>query len=128
MVKSYAKGYAAEWQLTHTLATLGFMVIRAPRSGRIGLPSPDIVAIKKGKILVIECKSRKDAFTVEQEQLSELKAWQDHGALALIAWKQSYKGWFFLHLSDVSANNGNIGKKFTAEKSFSIEKLDELMN
>ncbi len=128
MLKSYRKGYMSEWQLTHALSKMGFMVIRAPRSGRIGLPSPDIVAIKNGKMLVIECKSRKCAFTVDQEQLLELKAWQDQGALALVAWKQSYKGWFFLHLSDVSENNGNIGKKFTAEKSFSIEKLKEMMN
>ena len=128
MVKSYTKGYVAELSLTHKLAEMGFMAIRAPRSGRISLPSPDIVAIKNGKMLVIECKSRKDAFTVAQEQLSELKAWQDHGALALIAWKQSYKGWSFLHLSDVSANNGNIGKKFTAEKGFPLDKLEEIMN
>ncbi|MBI4163211.1 MAG: hypothetical protein HY513_06010 [Candidatus Aenigmarchaeota archaeon] len=128
MVKAYTKGYAAERSLVHTLAALGFMVIRAPRSGRIGLPSPDIVAIKNGRMLVIECKSRKDAFTVEQEQLAELKAWQDHGALALIAWKQSYKGWSFLHLADVSENNGNIGKKFTATKGFPLDKLEEIMN
>ena len=128
MVKSYAKGYSGERQMVYKLASLGFMAIRAPRSGRIGLPSPDIVAIKNGKMLVIECKSRKGAFTVEQEQMSELKAWQDHGALALIAWKQSYKGWSFLHLSDVSANNGNIGKKFAAEKGFQFEKIDELLN
>ncbi len=128
MTKAYAKGYSGEREMVHKLASLGFMVIRAPRSGRIGLPSPDIVAIKNGKMLVIECKSRKDAFTVEQEQLAELKAWQDHGALALVAWKQSYKGWSFLHLADVSSNNGNIGKKFTAAKGFPLEKLHELIS
>src|SRR3989338_969552 len=128
MTKAYAKGYRAEHEMVHTLSKLGFMVTRAPRSGRIGLPSPDIVAIKNGKILVIECKSREDAFTVEKEQLAELEAWKNHGAVALLAWKQTRKGWTFLHLSDVSANNGNIGKKFAAEKGFSLEKIHEILN
>lgn len=128
MPKSYRKGYTAELSLTHTLASLGFMAIRAPRSGRIGLPSPDIVAIKNGKIFVIECKAREGAFSVEKDQLEQLRSWQNHGAVALLAWKQSHKGWTFLHLSDVSANSGNIGKKFAAEKGFDFEKLHELIS
>jgi len=91
MVKSYSKGYRGEYELVHKLSKMGFMVIRTPRSGRIGLPSPDIVTIKDGKMFVIECKSREEAFTVAQDQLNELKAWQAHGAIPLLAWRQSRK-------------------------------------
>ncbi len=127
MTQSYAKGYKNELELTHKLASLGYMAIRAPRSGRIGLPSPDIVAAKPGKLIVIECKAREAAFTVEKEQLQELLDWQDKGgATAYIAWKISRKGWTFLHLKDVMENKGNIGKKFANEKGFPIEFLDKI--
>jgi Holliday junction resolvase len=61
---SYRKGYSAELELTHTLAKLGYMTIRAPRSGRIGLPSPDVIAAKDGRLIVFEVKWRESAFTV----------------------------------------------------------------
>lgn len=127
MFKSYAKGYRAEWSLTHALAERGFMTIRAPRSGRIGLASPDVIAAKKGKLIVIECKSREGAFTVEADQLDQLKQWEENaGAEAYVGWKISRKGWLFLLLRDVAANNGNIGKKFAMEKAITLDKLCEV--
>ncbi len=124
MVHSYAKGYRAERGLVHELSKRGYMTIRAPRSGRIGLPSPDVIAAKDGSILVIECKSREGAFTVEQEQLEQLKEWQNKAmAKAYVAWKVARKDWLFLRLADVEANKGNIGKKFAAEKAISIHEI-----
>jgi len=124
MVKKYAKGYRAEYQLTHMLAGMGYMVIRAPRSGRIGLPSPDIIAAKQGRLLVIECKSREEAFTVPQEQMQELREWEEKaGAVPYIGWKISREGWRFLRLKDVSENKGNVGKAFAGEKGISINEL-----
>jgi Holliday junction resolvase len=124
MVRSYAKGYAAERQLIHLLASMGYMTIRAPRSGSISLASPDVIAAKHGKLVVIECKSRKGAFSVPREQLDELKAWREKaGAQAYVGWKISRQGWTFLHLDDVYMNNGNVGKKFAQEKGISIEAI-----
>jgi Holliday junction resolvase len=126
MFKSYRKGYLSEWQLMHTLAKMGFMVIRSPRSGRIGLASPDIIAAKNGRLFVIECKSRAEAFTIPKDQLQQLKEWQvKAGAIPYIGWKIARKGWSFLKLEDVVANNGNIGKRFIEEKGMTIEKAFE---
>ncbi|MFH0837283.1 MAG: Holliday junction resolvase Hjc [Candidatus Aenigmatarchaeota archaeon] len=122
MVKSYAKGYAAELELLHKLSGKGWMVMRAPRSGRINLASPDIVAAKNGQLVVIECKARAGAFTVQKEQLAELDEWVEKaGAAAYIGWKISRKGWCFLNLNDVKENKGNIGKKFAESKGFGID-------
>lgn len=122
MVRSYAKGYSAERELVHTLANLGFMTIRAPRSGRINLPSPDVIAVKDGKVLIFEVKFRESAFTIAKEQIDELVAWKEKaGAITYVACKQSRKGWKFLHLHDVIANNGNIGKKFLDAKGLALE-------
>jgi Holliday junction resolvase len=124
MVKKYAKGYRAEWHLLHALAKRDFMVLRAPRSGRIGLPSPDIIAVKDGRVMVFECKSREDAFSVQAEQLEELRQWeQKAGAFAYLAWKVSRQDWVFLTLRDVMNNNGNVGKKFALEKGISMDTL-----
>lgn len=124
MVHSYSKGYRAEYELVHTLSKMGYMTIRAPRSGRINLASPDVIAAKNGKLIVIECKSRKSAFTIPMEQLNEMKEWNEKaGAAAYIGCKIARRGWKFLHLHDVCSNNGNIGKKFIEEKGISIEAI-----
>ena len=124
MVNSYAKGYMAEWKLTHILAGRGYMVMRAPRSGRIGLACPDIIAAKDGKLIVLEVKSRAEAFQISMEQLTDLKKWEDvGGAKAYIVWKVSRRGWFFFHLKDVVDNKGNMGKKFLEAKGFGIDKI-----
>lgn len=124
MVHNYRKGYVAELQLTHMLSKMGYMTIRAPRSGRIGLDSPDVIAAKDGRLLVIECKSRMSAFTVPMEQLAELEAWVTKAkAIAYIGCKVHRKGWKFLKYEDVFANKGHIGKKFIEEKGVQIEAL-----
>jgi Holliday junction resolvase len=124
MVRSYAKGATAERELVHTLSKLGYMTIRAPRSGRIDLPSPDVIAVKDGKVLVFEVKFRESAFTVRPEQLQELVEWRDKAkATTYLACKISRRGWKFLHLHDVLANNGNVGKKFLEAKGVGIETI-----
>ena len=110
--------------MVYKLANLGYMVVRTPRSGRISLPSPDIIAAKDGRLIVIECKSREEAFKIEKDGLQQLQEWEEKaGAKAYIAWKISHKGWRFMHLHDVIANNGNVGKKFAAEKGIEIHEI-----
>lgn len=124
MVKSYAKGYRAEYELVHKLAGRGFMVVRTPRSGRIGLASPDIIAAKGGRLLVIECKSRKNGFTIDAAQLQELQEWVEKaGAVAYVGCKIARRGWSFLRLEDVKKNNGNVGKKFVASAGLDLEQI-----
>ncbi len=97
--------------------------MRAPHSGSTSIASPDIVAAKGGRLLVLECKSRDDAFTVPAEQLGELREWVKRAnATAYIAWKISRKGWFFLRLDDVAGNNGNMNRKML-EKSIGIDEI-----
>ena len=119
---SYAKGYAAERELTHELYSRGYAVLRAPHSGSISIASPDIVAIKNGKVFVIECKSHKKAFTVDMSQLQELQEWEKRaGAIAYVAWKISHKGWHFLKLNDVIENRGNVGFRFLDGRAMKID-------
>ena len=124
MVKTYRKGYRGELELVHMLSKKGWLVFRSPRSGRITLPCPDIIAVKKGKILAIECKVRRDAFSIPIEQLDQLKQWEDKGgASVFIAWKIPHFKWLFLKLNDVIENNGNLSKRFALEKGVEFEKM-----
>ncbi len=127
-MKTYAKGYRFERNMVHTLSKMGFMVLRAPRSGRIGLASPDIVAVKKidgiSQVLALECKNRESAFTVGPEQLDELIEWRDiAGAKCYITWKCGRLDPVFITLEKVIANRGNIGKKFAQEHGISINEI-----
>ena len=124
MLHKYAKGYRAERNLVHKLSGMGYMVVRTPRSGSINLASPDIIAARNGRLIVIECKSREGAFTVPPEQLDELKEWETKaGAVPYIAWKISRKDWIFLTLETVQKNSGNVGKKFAEENGIGIDEL-----
>jgi len=124
MLKKYMKGYRAERHLVHKLSKMGWLAIRSPRSGRIGLPSPDIITAKNKELIAIECKSREQGFKIPMDQLNQLKEWEDKaGAKSFIAWKLSHKDWYFISLKDVIKNNGNIGKKFCEENGKSIESI-----
>ncbi|MFH1420570.1 MAG: Holliday junction resolvase Hjc [Candidatus Aenigmatarchaeota archaeon] len=125
MVKAYSKGYRLERKLVHLLSDRGYMVMRSPRSGRMNVPAPDIVAVKNGRVFVIECKNHANAFTVEKGQLDQLRAWVDKaGATAYVAWNMPKTGLMFLKLDDVAANNGNIGKKFAMEKGTKLDTIE----
>lgn len=123
-MRTYSKGYRGERELVHILSKMGYMVVRTPRSGRINLASPDIIAAKDGRLIVIECKSHARGFQISQEQLQELKEWEEKAlAKAYVGWKISRKGWLFLTLRDVVENGGNVGKRFIEEKGVMIENI-----
>ncbi len=123
-MKTYRKGYMAENQLVHILYERGWAVMRAPRSGKISIPSPDIVAIKGGRVVIIEVKSRSAGFQIRKEQLDEMREWVlRSGGEGYVALKLPYKGWRFLKLDDVAANGGNVGKKFLSEKSVDMNAI-----
>lgn len=98
--------------------------MRAPRSGRIGIPSPDVVAAKAGRLIVIECKARANSFKVGADQLEQLKDWKVRAnAVPYIGWKIARKGWVFLRLEDVLENGGRIGKRFLDGRAVGIDQL-----
>ena len=123
-MKTYRKGYIAENQLVHILYDRGWAVLRAPRSGRISIPSPDIVAMKRGRILIIEVKSRNAGFQMRKEQIDEMEEYITRsGGEGYVAIKIPRVGWKFLKFSDVADNNGNIGKKFLEEKFLELDEI-----
>ena len=104
MVRTYAKGSRAERELLYFLNHRGFAVMRAPSSGGFFSPA-DIIAIKRGLVVAIECKAWAKKPKIEKRQLSGMREWCNRaGAVGLIGWRTTGK-WLFLRLEEAEANN-----------------------
>jgi Holliday junction resolvase len=104
------KGVRAERELANILWSKGFAVIRGPASGA-GVRKrfqPDLVAMKAGKILVIEVK-RTSSLPVylRSEQVVGLSEFARRaGGIAYIAVKDKNKGWRFFKIDEVKTTKG----------------------
>ena len=94
----YNKGANAERELIHALFDKGLAVLRVAGSGTTSLPSPDVVAMRPGLGIAIECKAWSKAYLhISLAQMSELEIWSKRaGTDFYVAWKIPRKGWFFL--------------------------------
>ncbi len=102
----YAKGANAERELIKLLFERGFAVARVAGSGVSSLPSPDIIALKPGKQLAMECKAWSQAYlSIPLQQMDELSSWaRVSGTEMFVAWKVPHKGWFFLQEKHFTKN------------------------
>ena len=115
----YNKGANAERELIKLFASENFAVLRVAGSGTNPLPCPDVVALKDGVAIAIECKAKKGQYLpISVEQIKEEVGWAKMaGARFLVAWKVPRKGWVFLKVE-------NFRKK---EKNYMIN-LDDALN
>ena len=138
MSNSYRKGKYYEYQLMWFLKKHGYYVIRAPASGRRGKRFfyPDIIAIKKGEILIIEAKMLTEPRGVylDKDKVQKLLwvAKVTGGKSYLGVYYKLHKKWFFVpiekyqsetekgfwygyrHILENSVNPVNTGEKRNA--------------
>jgi len=94
--KVYRKGYQTELRLVKLLEGHGWFATRVPRSGK-GL-RPDVIAIKAGRILILEVKRRKYVSVVylpktEVESLLDIaRTVGGEAYVAVWGWRQHYWG------------------------------------
>ena len=103
------KGARAERELLHMLFKCGWQTVRSAGSGSIGLPNPDLIAGKDGRVLAIECKSSDKEIRryFKEHEIRELKEFaKKFNAEAWLAIRFDAAGWFFLepHELEVSKN------------------------
>ena len=105
MIKTYVKGSRFERDLIHFLNYKGFAVARIPSSG--GFLSPiDVIALKRGLTIAIECKAWDKLPKLRKEQLAAMDGWcKKAGAIGFVAWKKRGGEWLFLRLEDALAGN-----------------------
>jgi len=94
----YDKGANAERELIKELHSAGFAVTRVAGSGVNPLPCPDVIALKKGKIIAFECKAWKGNYlAIPHENMDDEKEWAIiAGAEFFVAWKIPREGWLFI--------------------------------
>ncbi len=106
----YNKGANAERELIKLLFDRGFAVLRVAGSGVSPLPSPDVVAIKSGRILAFECKAwRGQHLAIPVVTMNDEVNWaRVAGAEFFVGWKIPREGWLFFKFEHFH----NAGKNF----------------
>lgn len=80
--KGYQIGRAFEYRCRDALRAKGWVVFRSPRS-----KSPaDLAALRAGKILLIQCKTRRDSLT-QKERVELIEMAHAAGGRAILAWR-----------------------------------------
>ncbi|NPA04487.1 MAG: Holliday junction resolvase [Crenarchaeota archaeon] len=126
------RGIEAEHDLAKKLWRHGFAVIRGPASGAKAkhVIYPDIVAIRKGRVLVFEVKRRTTQTTIyiSREQVVKLREFAERaGGKAYIAVKTGNPGsWTFIRIEDLlETRNGNykVTEELLREKGVGLKEL-----
>jgi Holliday junction resolvase len=108
-MKAYSKGIRAEREILHFLDYKGFSVCRTPSSGGYITPA-DIIAMKRGMIIALECKNYANKPRLERKKLKRFREWCERaGAMGFLAWRNSGQ-WLFLRISDAERGIYEDGK------------------
>ena len=123
------RGFEAERELARLLWSKGFAVVRGPASGARArrLFYPDLIALYKGKIIVIEAKYRADlkqALYIERDKADKLLDFAHRaGGEAVIAVKIPRRGWYIIPFTAAQRTDSGalrIDEK-TLNNSFRLE-------
>ena len=117
----YVKGARSERELLNKFYELGYSVMRAAGSG-VNALGPDIIAMRKGVCLSIECKAwDKGSLSLEPDQYLKLIEWERNtDGLTFVAWKIKNKGWYFIRLGEFSKGEKNYN--VTMRRTFEINR------
>jgi len=124
-LQRYAKGARAERELLGILDAKGWSVTRSAGSG-VNAISPDLIAIKGGKCVSIECKAwDSTSLALDGDQYRKLLYWRDNGAFpTFVAWRMKGEGWYFIELGEFEkgdTDNWNITRKKVHQSNRKLE-------
>ncbi|MBW2999758.1 Holliday junction resolvase [Candidatus Woesearchaeota archaeon] len=125
-----SKGISAERQLLHMFWDTGkWIALRAPASGAIKYPCPDLLVGNLERKLAIECKKTKSAKQyLKKEEIEQLIEFSKiFGAEPWIAVSFDRLGWYFLNTEDLqkAGNNFVISIPLAKRKGLLFEELIE---
>ena len=102
----YRKGANAERELIKALFDRKFSVVRAAGSGVSSMESPDVIAMRNGRVFAFECKAWNSSnLSIEKPKFESALEWCNNGGAQFhVAWKVQNKGWYFLRPELFSAS------------------------
>ena len=91
MVSNYSKGRNLEYSVKERLKGLGYMVFRCAGSRPV-----DLIAIKEGKILLVECKTGLNPFLSPKQSNHILEISKNSNATPILAVRKKHREirWF----------------------------------
>lgn len=125
-----SKGSKAERELLHMFwSTNIWAALRAPGSGSVPLPSPDILASNAKRYLAIECKSVRDPKKYfPNEEIEQLVLFAKRfGAEPWVGVRFDREGWYFLKPTTMLRSEGNnfyyVTLEHAQKKGLSFQQL-----
>ncbi len=122
------KGFEKERDLVHRFWRAGVAAVRAPASGARAkhIFYPDVVAIYKGRVIVLEVKYRGEPgpVYVEKEKLEKLRDFAERaGAEVYIAVKYGRSEWRFIKPEDCreTGNGVRVDPDLLREKGLTLQ-------
>ena len=103
------KGCRTERELVHLFWDNGWSASRVAGSGSTTIPAPDIIAGKSGRVLVIECKARKESTAyLTKKEVEELTLFANIlGAEPWIGVRFNNTEWRFIETSKTKLSRGD---------------------
>ncbi len=124
------RGWYGEYKLMTLLKKAGFFVMRAPASGSKvkRFDYVDVIAIKKGLILLFEVKRRikKDTIEITKEQIDKLKRAREltEGQAYISVYIDDEKRWYFFTLEQLEFKNDHyLLSAYEYQNAMTIEKI-----
>ena len=117
------KGKKAEFMLAKLLRRRGWFVVRGPASGARGVrfTYPDIVAVKKGRVIVGEVKLRKHVDTIHipsrQIKVLEDAAERSGGEAYVFVWISAERKWYVFPTNTLQPQQHERGPRYVITKS-----------
>ncbi len=129
------RGFDAERELARILWSKGFAVVRGPASGARArhLFYPDLIALYKGRIIVIEAKYRADlrqALYIDRDKAEKLLDFAHRaGGEAVIAVKIPRRGWYIVPVAAAQRTDSGALRidEETLRNSFRLEDYINMM-
>lgn len=123
-MRRYVKGARSERELLNIFYNMGYSVVRAAGSG-VNALGPDILAIRKGMCIAIECKAwDRGSLSLDFDQFDKLLEWEANTQFpTFVAWRMNNKGWFFIKLSEFTKNEHSY--TVTMKKTIEVGRLLE---
>lgn len=99
----YAKGSKMERELLEVFHKAGYFGMRSAGSGRSGVPCPDVIVGRSGRVFAIEVKStKKNVIYLEKYEVEELVRFaQEFGCRAIVAARFPNRKWRFMDALDL---------------------------
>lgn len=119
----YAKGANFERFIVSELWLHGWAAMRAAGSGTTSFPVPDVIGVRRGKIVLIECKTtKKDRLSLKKDVLDLARFMELSGGEAYIAVRFHRKQPRFYDIKSIIERNN-----FTITESDAFLSLDSIL-